>query len=388
MENIEWLIKYERESTRLDFKREQYKKEKNKNLIKDIMSMANAPIDGKKYIVVGVKDKTDGEKEYHAIQKEEFIDQATYEQVIRENIEPSIEFSYSPLEVGGSLLGIFEIGPCNNPPYMMKKDFQSLKKGDCYIRRGSQQDRLTRRDLDELLTLRSNQYFNGKISVGFNEAFEDKIIIEGTKEVKFPSELAKQRIEGELNRREKEAEMGIQHFDSMIFSPFQPTPYEERSTEKLRENLKEVKQDYYQHDCYYVGEEISKKINIILRNNGERYLEDVSIRVTIPREEGIIVMDEIPSEPPKGRDIFHAAINNVAINTVLHYPNVQKEEKYFVVEADVGALKHQQNTEVFAEELRVAFGPRACGKNLNWEYTIYAKNLPKPITGELRIEVV
>ena len=87
MENIEWLIKYERESTRLDFKREQYKKEKNKNLIKDIMSMANAPIDGKKYIVVGVKDKTDGEKEYHAIQKEEFIDQATYEQVIRENIE-------------------------------------------------------------------------------------------------------------------------------------------------------------------------------------------------------------------------------------------------------------------------------------------------------------
>ncbi|COH46697.1 Uncharacterised protein [Streptococcus pneumoniae] len=47
-------------------------------------------------------------------------------------------------------------------------------------------------------------------------------------------------------------------------------------------------------------------------------------------------MDEIPSEPPKGRDIFHAAISNVA----------------------------------------------------NWEYTIYAKNLPKPITGELRIEVV
>ncbi len=127
MENIEWLIKYERESTRLDFKREQYKKEKNKNLIKDIMSMANAPIDGKKYIVVGVKDKTDGEKEYHAIQKEEFIDQATYEQVIRENIEPSIEFSYSPLEVGGSLLGIFEIGPCITPLYDEKR-FPKFKK--------------------------------------------------------------------------------------------------------------------------------------------------------------------------------------------------------------------------------------------------------------------
>ena len=92
------------------------------------MSMANAPIDGTKYIVVGVKDKTDGEKEFHSIPRESFIDQATYEQVIRENIEPSIEISYSPIKVDGNLLGVFEIGPCNNPPYMMKKDFQGLKK--------------------------------------------------------------------------------------------------------------------------------------------------------------------------------------------------------------------------------------------------------------------
>ena len=109
MENIEWLVKYEREGTRLDFKREQYQKEKNKDFIKDIMSMANAPIDGTKYIVVGVKDKTDGEKEFHSIPRESFIDQATYEQVIRENIEPSIEISYSPIKVDGNLLGVFEI---------------------------------------------------------------------------------------------------------------------------------------------------------------------------------------------------------------------------------------------------------------------------------------
>lgn len=53
--------------------------------------------------------------------------------------------------------------------------------------------------------------------------------------------------------------MEIHRFDNMIFSPFQSISYEKRSTETLRENLKEVKQDYYQHDCYYVGEEISKR---------------------------------------------------------------------------------------------------------------------------------
>ncbi|MGG0239822.1 ATP-binding protein [Bacillus rhizoplanae] len=388
MGNIEWLVKYEREGTNLDFKREQYQKEKNKDLIKDIMSMANAPTIGQKYIIVGVKDKPDGKKEFHSILRGSFVDQATYEQVIRENIEPTIDFSYSPFEMDGYLLGVFEIGPCNNPPYMMKKDFQGLKKGDCYIRRGSQQDRLTRRDLDELLVFRSNQYFNGKISIGFNGTLENKRVVEAIKEVKFPSDLAKKRIEAELNRREREGEIEMNRFDSMILSPFQSIPYEKRSTETLRKNLKEVKQDYNQHDWYYIGEKVSNKLNIILRNNGDRYLEDVSIRVKIPREEGIIVMDEIPSEPPKGKDIFRAAISNTPINNILHYPNVQKEEHYFVVEADVGALKHQQNTEVFGEELRVAFGPRACGKILNWEYTIYAKNLPKPITGNLRIQVV
>lgn len=390
MENVEWLVKYEREGTRLDFKREQYQREKNKDLIKDIMSMANAPIDGKKYIVVGIKDKPDGEKEYHSIQKEEFIDQATYEQVIRENIEPSIEFSYFPVEVDGNLLGVFEIGPCDDPPYMMKKDFQNLKKGDCYIRRGSQQDRLTRRDLDDLLAFRSDQYFNGKISVGLNNGLEKKIIVEGNKEVEIPSDKAKERIEAELNRREREGTLHKSHLNSSIFSSFQSTPYEKRSTDTLKENLKDVKKTYSEDDWYYVGEEISTKFNIILRNDGDKYLEDVSIKVKIPNEAGIVVMDRIHPKPLPASGILGGSrvIATNSLSTEVYYPRVKKEKHYFIVEAQIGALKHQQNTKAFGKELRVWFGPRACGKVCTWEYAIYAKNLPKPINGEFVIEVV
>ncbi|MEG7965560.1 ATP-binding protein [Bacillus cereus group sp. Sample30] len=387
MGNIEWLVKYEREGTSLDFKREQYQKENNKDLIKDIMSMANAPTKGEKYIIVGVKDKTDGTKEFHSISRESFVDQATYEQIIRENIEPTIEFSYFPFELDGCLLGVFEVGPCNNPPYMMKKDFQGLKKGDCYIRRGSQQDRLTRRDLDELLLFRLHQYLNGKISVGFNKRLETKIVIEGNQEVKFPSDLAKEKIEEELNRREREEEDAMFVLQHMWVPPFGSLPYEKRSTEELRENLKNVKENYSDDDCYYVGEEISNKFNIILRNDGDKYLEDVSIRMKIPREDGIIVMDRIHTKPLSGIQALRTSLSGGEMTNTMYYPSVEKEEHYYIVEAEIGALKHQQNTEAFGEELRVAFGPKACGKVLNWEYTIYAKNLPKPIVGELTIEV-
>ena len=40
--------------------------------------------------------------------------------------------------------------------------------------------------------------------MGFNGDLEKKIIIDGNKEVKFPSDKIKERIEAELNRRELE----------------------------------------------------------------------------------------------------------------------------------------------------------------------------------------
>lgn len=152
LSNIEWLIKFEREGTKLDFKKEQYRKEKYQDLIKDIMSMANAPVEGKRYIIVGVKEKPDGTKEYFSIPREEIVDQATYQQIVRENVEPNIQFSYYSVEIDGDIFGVFEIANCNNPPYMMKKDYKAnLKKGECFVRKGSQQERMIRRDLDEIL---------------------------------------------------------------------------------------------------------------------------------------------------------------------------------------------------------------------------------------------
>ncbi|MDM5154365.1 hypothetical protein QUF88_11105 [Bacillus sp. DX1.1] len=112
----------------------------------------------------------------------------------------------------------------------------------------------------------------------------------------------------------------------------QSTPYEKRSTETLKENLKDVKDTYNEDDWYYVGEEISTKLNVILRNDGDKYLEDVSIRIKIPKEDGIIVVDCIHSKPLHGIERLHAAaISNATISTVMNYPSVQTEEHYFIV---------------------------------------------------------
>lgn len=167
--NLDELIEYESENTLLDFKAEEYGKN-NFELIKDIMSMANAHMNEKKYIVIGVKDNPNEEREIIGLNN--ISDQAILENIIQENIEPIIHFKYYKYEFKGKLLGIIEIGDNRDRPYMMKKDNASLKKGDSWIRKGSRQSRIVREDIEKMFQGRLNFIDNKEIKIGLGNNFE------------------------------------------------------------------------------------------------------------------------------------------------------------------------------------------------------------------------
>jgi len=123
MVNFDDLIKYENENTSLDFKETQYKKEQHEAIIKDLMSKAKDDVENDRYIIIGVNDKSPGDREIVHIEKGDFINSAIYQQIIRENIEPDIELDYFSCEYEGKLLGILKIFSCFDQPYVMKLDF-------------------------------------------------------------------------------------------------------------------------------------------------------------------------------------------------------------------------------------------------------------------------
>jgi len=393
LSNIRGLIQYGRENSKLDYKKEQYHKGKYQDLLKDIMSMANVPIEGKAYIIIGVKDYPNGTKEFFSIPKEEIVDQATFQQLVRENIEPNIDFSYFTFEYDGHLLGVIEINNCTNPPYMMKKDFVNLKKGECFVRQGSQQARITRRDLDEILNFRSKTFFSDKIEIGFNEEFNSSLNIQAVREIELPSEKAKVEIMNIINERErnKSFEDNFSAFSRLSFdtpkfySPFQQIPYSEKSTESLERCLESLSEDYSDEDNYYIGEEKSEKINLMLFNRGDTYLEDVTIMLEIPMESGHVI-DRIYDKPNSDGVYFTPAIRTISQEDI--YPQVVKNTDKYIVQYNIPSLKHHQYTKAFDEDLRVFFSNDLIGKSFNWSYTIYAKNLPNPIEGELIIDIV
>ena len=211
IKQFEDLIRYENEGTFLDFKATQYKKEAYVALLKDVLAMANATLPGDKYIIIGVKALADGTREFPGIQ-EEFVDEATYQQLIHANVEPEITITYCPVQWDGKLLGVFTIKACTDKPYMMKKAYGSsptdeaaskiLRAGEIWIRKGSSQYPVLRRDLDNMLSIKRH-VGEDQVSIvplGMDET-SNKILI--PKRISLPSEEETERLKRELENRNK-----------------------------------------------------------------------------------------------------------------------------------------------------------------------------------------
>jgi predicted HTH transcriptional regulator len=62
------------------------------------MALANSNSKQTKYIIIGIKEKPNGQKEIIGIPREEFKDSAEYQQLIFANIEPDLHIDYIPFE--------------------------------------------------------------------------------------------------------------------------------------------------------------------------------------------------------------------------------------------------------------------------------------------------
>jgi len=162
LEEIFNIIKYESESTYVDFKLQEYplgNHPKKNEILKDISAMANHPSNNPKYILIGIKEKNGMAAEFIDIDNP--TDQAKYQQFIEDNIEPRINFQYIPFEYEGNKLAAFIITGNHQRPYLFKKDIKKItdqalefKIGDGFIRTGTSTRKLKRTDFEEIYAKR------------------------------------------------------------------------------------------------------------------------------------------------------------------------------------------------------------------------------------------
>ncbi|MGJ5640532.1 AlbA family DNA-binding domain-containing protein [Formosa sp. S-31] len=396
MEELRDLILYENENTRLDFKRDEYRKEDYSSLLKDVLSMANAFSTQERFIIIGLKPKSIEDRGIKGIDGE-LTDSATFQQLVHENIEPELSLDYFPFPIEKTKLGVLKISKCINPPYLMKKDYgngkQKLFKGEGFIRKGTHQTRLVRADFDKYMQNKADEkYFNDDIEITFiADNLKNQIELVSFEDIQRPSQIKKEKIQTILDKKRKEKEkyksLGMQdyNFDSLSNSMDYMNaaisgggiPYRSRSIETLEENLKNVESTYYKHDLFEVFEKNSAKCNISIFNLGYKYIEEASIILKIPKLDGLVVVDEVYSAPD----------NLTGYAAGLHYPEVIEDEDYFVVKDDVGDIKHQLHQELFNIPLRIFASLKVTQKSFKMHCELYAKNIKTLIKKDLEIKI-
>lgn len=392
MNEIEEIIEFENENTSLDFKAKQYVKENYESFLKDVISMANGKSNDRKLIIIGIKHKPNGKKEILGI-GDEFVDDATYQQLIQENIEPEIKLSYIPFVYKNKRVGIFELFNCSDKPYMMKKDFKNLRRGDSFIRKGSHQTRVTRKDIDYFIQDKiEEKSFKGEVDINFVENGKKELELKPILELSFPSDEAEEKIKKILKEKEEKfsnkTDFPIPILDQDI-PMIGGTPYENRSTATLKENLKNVKKTYEEDDLNYLFEEKSHRLNFTLKNNGEEYIEDASIKVIIQKNESILIADKIYEKPDNRSWVMR--INEVPTGPSwlsMHYPEVKETEEEYIIFENVGNLKHLIAIEAFEVPIRFCINANGIGKELKIKILLFGKNLQKPISEELILKIV
>lgn len=405
--HLDDIIEFEEESTTLDFKKEQYHKQKYEDMIKDVIAMANAESADVKRIIFGVKQVPGKDNDIVGLDSD-IVDQAIFENVIQDNVEPNVNFKYFTYSYKEKKIGILEIFQNNNKPYMMKKKYKNLCKGDAWIRKGSRQSRLIREDLDKIFEMKRNSILKENVYFGFDESCSKEYIFKKTDYKKNqenkPSLHRKRQLEELLHthyaKKEKEKSntpgtsllnTNIATFEifkekikdrihigtSMIGTPLYCTE------DELKKLIRDVEKDYEESDNYYIFEKLSNKLNFYIENKGTQFLEDVIIKIKFDAKV-FFVSEEIFTKPSSTEfSSILRAIKPVNYN----YPDVSKEEGYFVVKQEHEKIRHQAVSEVFLEKLRILTLPNVTTGKSEVTYEINARNLANNIEGTLTINI-
>jgi len=154
--------------------------------------------------------------------------------------------------------------------------------------------------------------------------------------------------------------------------------------DELKKELGEVDKKYREHDLYAVFETGTTKIKLKITNHGDEYIEDGSIELTFPKKEGLLISPKVFNKPVSSTDFAALAYRT----PTFFYPTVKELDKTIIVKSQIGEIKHNTNTIVFNEPLRIKSAQKLIGETISIECKIIGKNIKKPIVKVLKIHII
>ncbi|NOR67213.1 MAG: hypothetical protein GQ528_07645, partial [Woeseiaceae bacterium] len=270
MANLAKIIRAAMPGTGIQFRREPYRDNGVRQFLRDVIAMANAAAEGPRYIIIGTDLDKKGVKRLKSVTRDDFSDNPSYQTLVSEFVEPAIKLTYQAVTVDGKRLGVFEIGDCQEHPYMMRVDHcEKLRRGDAYIRVDDMPVKMGRRQLKEMFARKFHDSVSAnRIEIGFpGEIIHKNIKIPTTDLAEMPSASArdklKQLLDLQANFKDGGANSGVIRLaHTRLFGS--DKPYEAWTPTRLMDEMAKIKTKYQTDDQHFLFETNPQNLQLVV----------------------------------------------------------------------------------------------------------------------------
>ncbi|MBU2677137.1 MAG: ATP-binding protein [Gammaproteobacteria bacterium] len=355
------------------------------SFLRDVLAIANASVDGPRYIVIGTEIDRRGRKRVHPVNEKDFAGKPAYEALANEYIEPPLRIRYKPVSVDGNRVGVFEIGDCQDRPYMMRIDYsETLRRGDAYMRLKDTAVKMGRRQLQTLF----ERKFQGSIpaqniEVGFaGEISHKSLTLQSCDLSQLPSAIAASKLEQLVKIQMNTKDSGSTTVMARLVHARlygSDDPYVSRTPDELMQEMEQIRHKYRNHDSHFLFEKNCEEIQIVVCNQGDEPIVDASIALVLPKDDDLYIADRLPKALRNEEYVDRSPAEMAS------YPFVSQHKKSIHITKKIGNIPVEKPIEAFASPLRVCIGPGLIGRRFGIRYALHGKNLRSPATGTLRV---
>lgn len=385
MKRLTRLVQSATPTTAVQFRKHAYGKDGVQTFLRDVLAMANAAVAGSRYIVTGAEFDARGRKRLFGVGQEDFSGKPAYQSLANEFIEPPIRIRYEPVTIEGERIGVYEIGDCQDRPYMMRIDFsESLRRGDAYARLNDSVVKLGRRQLQ---TLFEKKFRHSVSATNIEIGFPGHIIHKDRKLAtcslaRLPSAIAgaklRELIEVKTRVQTSATNTAVARLThARVFGT--DRPYEKRSTDDIRQELRQIERQYRNHDQHFLFTENGCDLQLVVLNQADEKLNDASMTFTLPTHDAFCVASQLPKLP---RDDCYV---DRTPTELADYPSVTAGDGAYNISVKLGDVSPGEPIEVFKTPLRLCAGTDLVGRRIGIQYSLFAQNLRSAATGKLRL---
>ena len=259
---------------------------------------------------------------------------------------------------------------------------RSIPPGSGWIRRGSRQRPLLRKDLQRIF---EDKFRIPDASKDIRVAFPGRVPREDiTLPVllldAMPSALAARRLVRMLDAQRLSKEV-LGRTDTRIARLVHAQvsnaeeAYQSYGATTLVQRLRQSPGEYDVADAHYEFETRAHKVNLLVVNSTDSVLSNVVLVAKIPRVEGVGVVERIHAAPGDKAPLRE------------RYPLVDSGPRFTTVQVGGLSVPRSATVDAFSEPLRLCLREAAVGKTIPLTYTLHGRGLAVPIRGMLRIHV-